>query len=339
MKNTLKQSEVSGTNSKPNNFRAAVLRLTTYYSIGVCVILFIFSGLVYGLFAQSIDDDIREDESRMEIEEEEEFHSEVKENLFNILLMSDAILLLIAVLVSYIISKKTLEPLEIAYQKQKRFVADAAHELRTPLAVMKAGGEVISQKERSIAEYQKFLSESGEEVERLIKLSNDLLLLAHSENRAQDNFAEISLSDIAEKQCESIVPYAKMKQIGVGRVIAGGIKILGKKDDITRLILNLLKNAVDYNKIGGSVTVALSKKGSKALLSVKDTGIGISEKNLPFIFDRFYKVDSSRTQSASSGSGLGLAIVNDIVVRHGGTIKVTSKIGEGSTFEVEIPFI
>lgn len=337
MKNIFKQSEVSGINSKPNTFRAAVIRLTTYYSVGVFVILTVFSMLVYGLFVESLDRDIKEDESGIEMEEA--FHSEAAENLFNILLISDVVLLFVAIFISYLLSKRTLEPLRIAYQKQKKFVADAAHELRTPLAVMKAGGEVVSQKERSVSEYQRFISESGEEVERLITLSNNLLFLANNENITKNNFIQVSFSDISKKQCESIVPYANLKHVTISSEIAEGIIINGKEDDIKRLLLNLLKNAVDYNKTGGRVFVKLSKKGTKALLSVKDTGVGIADKDITFIFDRFYKADSSRTQNASSGGGLGLAIVSDIVAQHGGSINVTSKIGKGSVFEIEIPFI
>jgi signal transduction histidine kinase len=253
--------------------------------------------------------------------------------------VSDALLLFIAVLISYLLSKKTLEPLEVAYQKQKRFVADAAHELRTPLAVMKAGGEVIIQRERSVLEYQHFLAEFSEEVERLIKLSNDLLYLANSEGGIKSALTPISFSDITQKQSESILLYAKLKQVVVHLEIAEGISILGQKDDVTRLVLNLLKNAVDYNKVGGTITVTLAKKGNQALLQVKDTGIGIAAKNIAPIFDRFYKADSSRTQSASVGTGLGLSIVNDIVTRHSGTIRVSSVLGQGSVFQVEIPFI
>ena len=337
MKNILKQSEESDINSKRNNFHSAVIRLTAYYSVGVIIILTVFSVLVYGLFARSIDEEVREDKTVMEIEEE--FHSEAKENLLNILLLSDVIILVIAIFLSYSFSKKTLRPLEIAYQKQKRFVADAAHELRTPLAVMKAGTEVMSQKERSMPEYKKFLSECGEEVNRLIALSNDLLFLARNESEVQNDFAPISLSDIVAKQCELIVPYAKTKDVRVYSDITKEIVIAGKGDNITRMVLNLLKNSVDYNKAGGNVTVTLSKKGNRALFSVQDTGIGIAEKNIPFIFDRFFKADSARTQNSSVGSGLGLAIVNDIVVRHGGKINVTSVLGEGSIFNIEIPFI
>jgi signal transduction histidine kinase len=333
MKNTSKQSEGSDISSRPNEFKLAVFRLTAYYSAGVFLVLVIFSFLVYGLFAQSINVDLHDDEDRGG--QEEVFHIEIKENLSDILITSDLILFFVTVLVSYVLSKKTLAPLELAYQKQKRFVADAAHELRTPLAVMKAGAEVLSRKERTVLEYQKFLAESLEEIERLIKLSNDLLFLARSDKVVIGAHELVSMSDLCHAQIDSIAPYAKLQQVVISKEIGENIAVFGKKSDLSRLILNIIKNAIDYNKPDGLVNVVLIKKNTKAILRVQDTGIGIAAKDLPNVFDRFFKADSSR--SVSPGTGLGLAIARAIAADHQGSIHVQSILGQGSTFELELP--
>jgi signal transduction histidine kinase len=210
MKHTYKQSEESATSSKSDGFRSAVLRLTAYYSLGVFTILVVFSVLVYGLFSSSLDDDIREDHERLEVEEL--FHEDARESLFGILIFSDLVLLAVTIIVSYLLSRKTLAPLQEAHLRQERFVADVAHELRTPLAVMKAGSEVILRQERSADAYQKYAEESLEETERLITLSNDLLFLAsNGKENTLKKHTEVSLSSLCKKQIEMMRSYTESK--------------------------------------------------------------------------------------------------------------------------------
>jgi two-component system, OmpR family, sensor histidine kinase CiaH len=334
MKNILKQSGELGTSLKRNDFKKAVMRLTLYYTAGVFIILTAFSFLIYGLFATRYNVTFYENTRN---ENREIVVDEIKENLSDILIISDLILLILSIFVSYTISQKTLSPLEDAYQKQKRFIANAAHELRTPLAVLKAGGQVILQKERTLDEYKKFARESLEEADRLIMLSNDLLFLAQNTSRSRQHFEAFSLSEVCTKACDQIILYAKMRSITMQIMIEEGITIIGKKTDIERLVLNLLKNAIDYNVESGSVWVQLVKKGEKAALRVEDSGIGILPHDIPYIFERFYKADTSRTQKKNSGTGLGLAIAKEIVDEHRGTITVQSVFGKGSRFEVLLP--
>lgn len=342
MKNIFKPLEVLATNSKATNFNEAVIRLTAYYTAGVFLILIVFSFLVYGLFSAGVGEQITEDRAELyeageETEDADEFFHEVTENLLNILLLSDAVLLLVTVLVSYILARKTLAPLAIAYQRQQRFVADVAHELRTPLAVMKAGSEVLLQHDRTQEQYKKFTAESQEEVDRLITLSNDLLFLIQNNAVGKESFEKFSLSQVCETQSKNVVPYAELSSITLDSHIEKNVIVRGKKDDIARLLLNILKNAIDYNKPQGKVVVTLVKKQRQAILTVEDTGIGIAPHNLAHIFDRFYKADSSRTQKHTAGSGLGLSIAQEIATRHGGTIDVKSILGEGSTFVLSFP--
>ncbi len=335
MKNIFKQLEVWATRSNQSNFRKAVILLTTYYTVGVFVVLAIFNIMVYSLFSNNIQASRNEsieivlgqrniDENQIE---------EIQDNLINVLLISDLLILIVTLIVAYISSKRTLAPLEESYKKQTRFVADAAHELRTPLAVMQAGSEMILSKSRTYSEYMKFIGESLDEVKRLTTLSNDLLFLAQNNKKKESLKKEVSLSEICKKQLDIMRPYADIKQVQINESIDSNIMLSGNKDDLIRLVINLLKNAIDYNKTQGTLTLSLEKNNSDIVLSVIDTGIGMEKEELSHIFERFYKIDNSRTQN-SSGAGLGLSIIKEIVDEHHGTIKVNSKKDEGTTFSV-----
>lgn len=337
MKHTSKPSVAPVTNSnQKSRFRVATLRLTAYYTAGITIVLILFSFLVYGLFTNSIRQTADHDESLEQFHEESRY-DELTENLLTILVVSDIVLFFLSILVSYYISRKTLAPIEDAYHKQERFVSDAAHELRTPLAVMKAGAEVMLSKERSPSEYQKFAQESLGETERLIRLSNDLLLLAKQDSQAAVICKEISLSAILQNTVDSIASYAVARQVHIESSIESGVSIVGDQDSIIRLAYNLIKNAIDYNVADGSVTVSLIHRDKKAVLIIQDTGIGISAQDLPHIFDRFYRADSSR--SSRDSSGLGLSIAKEIVDVHAGSIHIESVAGKGTKVMVAFPFV
>jgi signal transduction histidine kinase len=331
------------TPSNQSNFKKAVIVLTAYYTIGVFVVLLIFNMMVYFLFTKSFpsNENTNKEHSIIILKEnanEEEGIKEIKDNLFNILLTSDAMILVLAFIVAYILSKKTLTPLEESYKKQTRFVADAAHELRTPLAVMKAGSEVILRNKRSESEYIRFINECLEEVERLTTLSNDLLFLAQNNIKKENQMSEVALSELCKKQIEIMQAYSAAKNIKIKDSIKNNLYIFGNKDDLLRLIINLLKNSIDYNIEGGSVNFSLIKKDEKVILEIEDTGLGIKSADITHIFERFYKVDNSRTQN-SSGTGLGLSIVKEIVDEHLGLIEVESTINKGTKIRVIFPCI
>lgn len=342
MNTIFKQLEELVTNLKANDFNGAVLRLTAYYTFSVFCILLTFSFLIYVLFLFGTEHEfLKPDPGHNQKWEQRETAAfkEIQSDLFDVLFFSDLAFLLVSIVVSYLLARRTLAPLSLSYQLQRRFIADAAHELRTPLAVIKAGSEVLLQHERGGDQYKKFIGESLEEVDRLIALSNDLLFLAQNKELKKGIPVKFSLSDACTQQSSSILSYAGKKGITILTTIAPSVSIEGRMHDMARLMLNLLKNAIDYNTHGGSVTVSVSKEGASAVLIVRDTGIGINEKDMSRIFDRFYKTDSSRTQTEETGSGLGLSIVYDILLEHHGTVTVESKRGVGTTFTLRFPAV
>jgi signal transduction histidine kinase len=227
---------------------------------------------------------------------------------------------------------QTLERLESLFRTQQRFLADVSHELRTPLTTIR--GNVDLMRRMGVADAD-FLDDIQAELDRMTRLVNDLLLLA----RADVGSLPIDRR-LVELDTVLLDAYRQLSALpgGVSVHLAevDQVAVLGDSDRLKQLILNLGDNAVKYTPPGGTVSLYLTKAEGRAHLQVRDTGIGIPREDLPYIFDRFYRVDKARTR-AHGGSGLGLSIVRWIVDVHGGTIQVESKVGEGTTFHVYLP--
>ena len=346
MKNILKQFVEWVMPSNQSEYKKATVILTIYYTLSVVLVLVVFNLLVYFLFNSNfqesrdeyVEHSLRSESEDREGKYNEEWAEEVQESFTGILLTSDLIIIFLTLIMAYVLAQKTLTPLEESHKKQIRFTADAAHELRTPLAVMQAGGEVVLRSDRSVDEYKKFISESLDEVKRLTTLSNNLLFLARNDKKKVNLIIKNSFTDICRKQVEAMRPYASKKNIVIADSISDSVFVLGDGDDLIRMIVNLLKNAVDYSHKDGEIEVSLKKQNNKAILVIKDFGVGIKESDLGRIFERFYKADDSRTLNSTS-TGLGLAIVLEIVKEHKGTIKVDSVLGKETTFTVVLPCI
>ncbi|HPZ09445.1 MAG TPA: heavy metal sensor histidine kinase [Candidatus Eremiobacteraeota bacterium] len=227
--------------------------------------------------------------------------------------------------------------LENAFSMQKRFTADASHELRTPLTVLKGEIEVALKKTRRPEEYRDILESNLEEVDRLTKIIKDLLFLARTDNGKDFlSIQNINLSHLCKETIKYMELLASEKKIHISTRIDEELIIQGDPDKIKQLLLNLLENGIKYNKENGKITLSLHKNERYAELKISDTGIGISSEDIPYIFERFYRVDKARSREMG-GSGLGLSIVKWIVEVHQGEIEVESRPGEGSTFKVLLP--
>lgn len=227
-------------------------------------------------------------------------------------------------------------------ERQQQFVADAAHELRGPLAAMRSSLEVAISQDRSADAYRETLGDVLEEARHLSKLTNDLLLLAETggdtRTRARDR---VDLTAIARQTVAMFGGVAEERSVGlVLEPPTGATQVEGDASQLRQVLGNLLDNAIRFTADGGRVTVSVvnDEAHHTAVVAVVDDGCGIEADHLDRVFDRFYKTDASRTHSAAArGGGLGLAICRSIVERHNGTIAVMSTAGRGTTFTVRLP--
>ncbi|GCE07717.1 sensor histidine kinase [Dictyobacter aurantiacus] len=233
---------------------------------------------------------------------------------------------------------KMLDSLDESFSRQRRFVADASHELRTPVTVIRNKADIALRKSRTPQEYTIVLQSISAETERLSQLISDLLALARGdEGQAQFERETVHLDTLIEAVAANAEELAHKRDICLSVQTLPPVTLLGDEARLIQMILNLLDNAIRYTNPGGSVQVGLLTNSSEVQFIVQDTGIGIAPEHLPHIFERFYRVDPSRTRTEGSGTGLGLSIVEWIVRKHEGSIEVSSQVGQGSCFIVHLP--
>ena len=223
--------------------------------------------------------------------------------------------------------------LESSFMRERQFTADASHELRTPLAAMQVILNVTRAEPRSVPEYEQALDDLADEASRLRGLVEDLLHLARNDAQHEAIREEIDLAVLLSDVTDSLRPLADAKHLNLSYSAPSHLPLEGDSDGMIRLFVNLIDNAVKYTDHGG-ISVRADVLPDTFHVSVCDTGAGIDAEHIPRLFDRFYRVETSRT---TRGSGLGLAIAHDIARAHGGKIEVQSHIGKGTTFTVLLP--
>jgi heavy metal sensor kinase len=227
--------------------------------------------------------------------------------------------------------------LDKAFQRQKQFTSDASHELRTPLAVIEAESTLALQKERPSGDYRQSLEIISQESSQMSSLIDQLLTLARADaGKEQWNFTEVNLGKLISNVSTDVEVLCQEKGLSFQLGQTQDLVVKGDEARLRELFMNLLDNAIRYTPAPGTVSVSLRREGQMAVVAITDTGIGIPAEDIPFIFERFYRVDKSRSH-AEGGSGLGLAICRHIAEVHGGKIEVESQVGAGSTFSVWLP--
>lgn len=228
--------------------------------------------------------------------------------------------------------------LEKSFKGISDFSSHVAHELKTPLTIIKGESDIVLRKERETEEYKRAITAIREESDRMLSVIEDLLLLAKLDfPHSAYTFERIDITDLIREMYDLGSTLAMERGIKVTMEhIDKPLYVYGNELHLRRMFLNLIDNAIKYNRQGGTVDIHATHNDQFIVVSVTDTGPGIAEKDLPMIFDRFYRVEYAGEKNVS-GTGLGLSIVKSIIELHHGSIQVTSEVGTGSTFTVSIP--
>lgn len=335
-------------------FNSARLKLTAWYVLILMSVSVLFSVAFYEVSTREIQqliDRIEYDEQRADaiifkrphlpphILTLEELYG-AKSRLGLRLMVINIAILLVAGGASYFLAAKTLRPIKEMVDEQNQFITDASHELRTPIATLRAEMEAsLLEKKITDLEARSLIISNLEELSTIQELSNRLLLLAQSPSlktsKESEKLAVTESLKLATKKVKALAKKKKIKILEEFSKDAQNYFILAAKDEVTEVFVILLDNAIKYSPTQSVITTSVTATKSKIQITISDQGIGISQKDLPHIFKRFYRADTSRSQA--DGYGLGLAIAKKIVERHQGSIQAKSSSDKGTTFLIQFP--
>ncbi len=326
------------------------LKLTIAYISILMLISLFFSIVLYNLAANQLESSLRRQYVKLTpsstivvprgpnpVQVAEEVES-ARQNLLLELIYFNAIILGLSGLISYLMARQTVKPIEDALEAQSRFTADASHELRTPLTAMQTEIEIaLRAKKIPPSELRELLESNLEEVIKLRNLSDGLLRLARADSNGK-NLAttKLNLAKTTKEAVSRVGSAAKTKQIQVKNIVKT-TWVLGENESLVDLVVILLDNAIKYSDKKSVITISATTSVNHVKLAISDNGAGIAKNDLEHIFERFYRADDSRTKKPGSGYGLGLSIAAKIAQLHGGSISVKSAVGKGSVFTVVLP--
>ena len=328
-------------------FHKARIRLTVLYSLIFLILFWALSAGVYewmnGHFGdkqrKDFDNYTRQEQSTFENSPSKESPSDVvMDELRDTLIILDFLLLILVPTITWSLTGRTLAPVQKAHEREKQFFTDASHDLRTPLTILKGEIDLALQKDQPVKEYKNTLQSGKEEVARLIDLVENMLFFAREDKSNQMVQKELlDLTDITAERVSKFQNTAKQKQQNLlFTPPKESTMIQGNKQLLQRLLTSLLDNAVKYTPTKGKISITFCHQKQYAVITISDTGIGISEAQQEKIFNRFYRADAARSQK---GYGLGLSIAKQIVENHKGEIHLTSQVGKGTTITVSFPLV
>lgn len=335
-------------------FKKARIKLTSWYLLIIMLVSISFSIAMYSVLSSELDR--LEQVERVRIQHrlpelqlpvspggrivflDPDVLEETKNRVKLILILINLIILAGSAYAGYILAGRTLNPIKDMVDEQNRFITDASHELRTPLTSLKSEIEVnLRDPALSLIQAKTILKSNLEEVNSLQVLSDGLIRLTQYQKGNNGlTVADVSLADITKEAIRKVTNTAKEKKI----IITNDIRTIiveGNQTALTELFVIFLDNAIKYSPKQKTVHLTGKKSDSHILIEIADQGVGIDEKDIPHLFDRFYRTDKSRTKTDVPGYGLGLSIAKQIVDQHNGVIRVHSELKKGTTFTIELP--
>lgn len=332
-------------------FHSARIKLTAWYLLILMCISISFSATIYRVLTHEVERFARAQRYRIEHRLDDgvfipsdlpltdpDLVNETTERILWSLILLNGIIMIASGGLSYILAGRTLDPIKTMVDEQNQFVSDASHELRTPLTSLKSAIEVnLRDKNLTLSQAKQIMTENIQEVNNLQALTDHLLQIAQFQTpHNTQQFEPINIEVLVGEAIHKILPIAKAKHITItSNLQSGGIK--GNKHTLTDLVIILLDNAIKYSKKKKIVHVKTWSHGGQVVISINDQGMGISKKDLPHVYDRFYRADMARNKSQTTGYGLGLAIAKQIVAIHNGTIDIQSASNQGTTATVTFP--
>jgi signal transduction histidine kinase len=340
--------------TSPTLFTKARFKLTLYYVIIFMILSGIISGLFYVRTSQVLEAEYERMERRFQLEISGLLPSQgprmiirriqsddlaiAKQKIIIQLLSINGLILLLVSVSGYILSGFTLAPIEASMQQQQRFISDIAHEIKTPLTALKTSLEVNLMDKKIPPNFRSLLNENLQDVTHLDQLTTSMLKLSKNHQQSLDA-NPVLVAEIVSEAIRLSQKQAKAKRIDINNnVIDPTIQVCGDKVALIDAVKIIIDNAIKYSPKSTVVSISVSTHRHLVKIKIKDQGYGISKKDAPYLFDRFYRVDTSRAKDkAESGYGLGLSIAKTIVEFHRGTISVTSSPGKGSAFLLTFP--
>lgn len=329
-------------------FNSARIKLTLWYLLIIMVVSGSFSTVLFRLqvselnrFAQSqrvlIERRLQEKGSPFLVVFDHELLTEARQRLLHRLFFINAGIFLIAGGLGYFLAGKTLEPIQDMVENQKRFITDSSHELRTPLASLKSSLEVhLRDPKLKLTEAKQLLADNLDDVNRLQTLTDRLLQLASHQLPSSATLAVHSLTDITTRALMQVKGQLKQKKISVSTQIEM-VQLTTNDQLLTETLVILLENAIKYSPTQSTIQLTTHRTQRKMNILITDQGVGIDAKDIPHIFDRFYRSDQARSSQSHNGYGLGLAIARQNAQVLNGSLSVKSQVNEGSTFTLTLP--
>jgi len=312
-------------------FTHATRRLTLMYTLIQLLLLGAFALAIYTFVTRTFDFDAIAGDGAPAVNAAERGFDTLRTGL----LWCYGALMLIAPLTGYLMARATLRPVKISYEAQQRFVDDASHEFRTPLAILQGEIELALSRPRTPTQYERVLGGSLDVVEGLTSLTDALLLLARgTATDLMHTFEDVDLAEVARTCAARRTPAGPAPTITVEADAGAGAAIVGSPELISRALLNVLDNALKFTPPDGTITVSVLADSSRATVQVTDTGTGMSADAISHAFERFWRGDNARTRG---GHGLGLALVQQICLAHHGKATLTSLEGHGTTVTLTFP--